>query len=115
MNITALTSTVKPTRAIELPRPLTRVMAWELRRFGASRLFWLQALGFYCLLLFLTWASRTPNQFLFGNPNKPISVFVAGTSAWGLLTNLPLALVLLGLLLPFVTTDGVTRDLSRRT
>jgi ABC-type transport system involved in multi-copper enzyme maturation permease subunit len=44
-----------------------------------------------------------------------INGFVAGTSAWGLLETLPLALLLLVLLLPFVTADGVTRDLNRRT
>jgi ABC-type transport system involved in multi-copper enzyme maturation permease subunit len=114
MSITTLTSASQQTRPIERQRPLLSVMAWELRRFGASRLFWLQALGFFCLLLFLAWASRMPNQFFFG-ANGGSSGFVAGTSAWGLLTNLPLALVLLGLLLPFVTTDGVARDLSRRT
>jgi hypothetical protein len=114
MSITTLTSAGQQTRPIERPRPLLSVMAWELRRFGANRLFWLQALGFFCLLLFLAWASRAPQQFFFG-ANGGISAFAAGTSAWGLLTNLPLALVLLGLLLPFATVDGVTRDLSRRT
>ena len=113
MNITALTSTGKSMRAMKRPQALACVITWELRRFGANRLFWLQALGFFCLLLFLTWASRMPNQFFFGQGD--VSAFVAGTSAWGLLTNLPLALVLLGLLLPFITTDGVARDLSRRT
>jgi ABC-type transport system involved in multi-copper enzyme maturation permease subunit len=115
MNITALTGTGQQTRALESPRPLLSVMAWELRRFCASRLFWLQALGFFCFLLFMMWASRMPNQFTFNNTNGSFSGFVAGTSAWGLLTTLPIALILLGLLLPFVTTDGVTRDLHRRT
>jgi ABC-type transport system involved in multi-copper enzyme maturation permease subunit len=118
MNITALTSTGQQTRTIERPRLLLRVMAWELRRFCASRLFWLQALGFFCFLLFLTWAMRMPDQFTIGigGPNSPMFYgFVAGTSAWGLLETLPFALLLLGLLLPFVTADGVTRDLHRRT
>jgi len=90
-------------------------MAWELRRFRASRLFWLQALGFFCFLLFLTWAQQAPEQFSTARGTVAISGFVAGTSAWGLLHTLPLSLVLLVLLLPFVTADGVTRDLSRRT
>src|SRR5260370_33815160 len=115
MNITALTSTGQQTRTSERPRLLLGVMAWELRRFCASRLFWLQALGFFCFLLFVMWASRMPNQFSYINTNGSISGFVAGTSAWGLLENLPFALLLLGLLLPFVTADGVTRDLQRRT
>jgi len=115
MTITALTSTGKPTRSIERPRPLTRVMAWELRRFRASRLFWLQALGFFCFLLFLTWAQQAPVRFATIHGTVAFFGFVAGTSAWGLLQTLPLALMLLGMLLPFVTADGVTRDLSRRT
>ncbi|GHO97307.1 hypothetical protein KSF_073550 [Reticulibacter mediterranei] len=118
MNITTLTGTGQQTRAIERPHPLLSVMTWELRRFFASRLFWLQALGFFCFLLFVIWAMKMPSQF--GRSTMPgqeaLDGFVAGTSAWGLLTNLPSAsLLLLVLLLPFVTADGVTRDLSRRT
>jgi ABC-type transport system involved in multi-copper enzyme maturation permease subunit len=90
-------------------------MAWELRRFRASRLFWLQALGFFCFLLFLTWAQQAPDTFGTAPGNVASSGFVAGTSAWGLLQTLPPALVLLVILLPFVTADGVSRDLSRRT
>jgi ABC-type transport system involved in multi-copper enzyme maturation permease subunit len=91
--------------------PLLNVLFWELRRFCASRLFWLQALGFFCVLLFLTWAQKTPEQLFI----LTISGFVAGTSAWGLLHTLPLALAVLVIFLPFVTADGVTRDLQRRT
>ena len=115
MNITALTSTGQQMRTINRPHPLLSVMAWELRRFRASRLFWLQALGFFCFLLFLTWGQGMPDHFLHVKGSVVISGFVAGTSAWGLLLTLPLALVLLVLLLPFITADGVTRDLSRRT
>jgi ABC-type transport system involved in multi-copper enzyme maturation permease subunit len=115
MNITALTSTGKLTRSIERPRPLTRVMTWEFRRFCASRLFWLQALGFFCLSLFLTWALHASEGLQTVSNNVQISGFVAGTSAWGLLYTLPTVLVVLVLLLPFVTADGVTRDLNRRT
>ena len=116
MNITALTSAGQQTRSTERSRPLLSVMAWELRRFRASRLFWLQALGFFCLLLFVTWVSQAPNHFSNTNASVSFNGFVAGTSAWGLLENLlPAALLLLGLLLPFVNADGVTRDLQRRT
>jgi ABC-type transport system involved in multi-copper enzyme maturation permease subunit len=118
MHSTTLISTGQQTRAILRPRPLLNVIAWELRRFGANRLFWLQALGFFCFLLFVIWAMKIPSQF--GRPPMPgqetLDGFIAGTSAWGLLTNLPSAsLVSLILLLPFVTADGVARDLTRRT
>ena len=116
MTITALTSTGKPTRAIGRPLPLTRVMAWELRRFRASRLFWLQALGFFCLSSFMIWARQIPLTLNHMQANVLFLGFVAGTSAWGLLMILPSGtLMLLGLLLPFVNADGVTRDLHRHT
>jgi ABC-type transport system involved in multi-copper enzyme maturation permease subunit len=44
-----------------------------------------------------------------------VVVDLAGTSAWGFLETLPTALTTLVLLLPFLMTDGVTRDLQRRT
>lgn len=115
MNITALTSSSQQTRIIERPHPLISVISWELRRFYASRLFWLQALGFFCFLLFLTWATQSPEQFGTMHNGVGVSGFVAGTSAWGLLLTLPSSLVLLVLLLPFITADGVTRDLNRHT
>jgi hypothetical protein len=116
MNITVLTSTGKPTRTIQHPRPLLRVMAWELRRFCASRLFWLQALGFFCLSSFVIWAQQIPLTLNHAHAKVPFFGFVAGTSAWGLLMILPSGtLMLLGMLLPFVNADGVTRDLHRHT
>jgi ABC-type transport system involved in multi-copper enzyme maturation permease subunit len=63
------------------------------------------------LFLFLTWVSGTSIEFSHGQ----FSGLMAGTSAHGLLLTLPTVLLLLVLLLPFVTADGVTRDLHRRT
>jgi ABC-type transport system involved in multi-copper enzyme maturation permease subunit len=94
--------------------PLLSVLIWELRRFSASRLFWLQALGFFCLTVFVTWAGHSDisvatNGFTFEG-------HVANTSPWGMLGRLPTSgLLLLGLLLPFINAEGVTRDLTRRT
>jgi ABC-type transport system involved in multi-copper enzyme maturation permease subunit len=110
--------TRKSTQTVSRPNPLLSVLTWELRRFRASRLFWLQALGFFVLLLFVIWLGREPSSFTFmSSPSAPpLFGFVAGTSAWGLLHFLPDGLLLLlGLLLPFVNADGVTRDLQRRT
>jgi ABC-type transport system involved in multi-copper enzyme maturation permease subunit len=116
MNIAALTSPRQHTRAITRPRPLLAVMAWELRRVRASRLLWLQALGFFGLALFLTWAQDIPLTLNHADATVPFFGFLAGTSAWGLLLTLPTgSLMLLGMLLPFVNADGVPRDLSRRT
>ncbi len=112
----ALATTGQQTRSASRLRPLLDVMAWELRRFRSSRVFWIQALCFFALLLFVTWFARKPSQFTLRNPNFAFNNFVAGTSVWGLLIMLPTVyLTLLVLLLPFVNADGVTRDLSRRT
>src|SRR5262245_17220922 len=118
MSITALTSVSQQTRAIQRPRLLLlRVITWEFRRFCASRLFWLQTLGFFCFSLFMTWALHAPENFstIPGESGVELGGFVAGTSALGLLHFFPIAGVLLALILPFVTVDGVTRDLQRRT
>jgi ABC-type transport system involved in multi-copper enzyme maturation permease subunit len=93
------------------PSPLVRVVNWELRRVLASRLFWVQALCFFALMLYWVWVGR---ESRFMTPTTP-PVIVAGTSAWGLMFFLPNGLGLLGLLMPFVTADGVARDLHRRT
>src|SRR5258708_2076129 len=117
MTITALTGTGQQTQTIKRPHPLARVIAWELRRFRASRLFWFQALGLFGFLLLMTWALHAPGNIGGENVNSGVlfSGFVAGTSAGGLLRTLPTVLVVLALLLPFVTADGVTRGLSRPT
>jgi ABC-type transport system involved in multi-copper enzyme maturation permease subunit len=114
MSMTAQTVARRQTRAIQRPQPLLSVLRWELRRVLANRLFWLQALCFFVLVLFALWLGRQPITFnqLFSS----FSGFVAGTSGWGLVTFLRAGLILLlGLLLPFVNADGVTRDLERRT
>jgi ABC-type transport system involved in multi-copper enzyme maturation permease subunit len=111
---TALRSARQETHSLARPHPLTSVLTWELRRVLANRLFWLQALCFFVLVLFALWLGRQPITFnqLFGS----FSGVVAGTSGWGLVTSLRAGLILLlGLLLPFVNADGVTRDLERRT
>ncbi len=122
MSTVTLAASDRQALTLRRPQPLLAVIAWEIRRFRASRLFLWQALGFLCLTLFLIWARMTPTQFDVGNGGGPggsgftFHGFVAGTSAWGLLLTLPTsALLLLGVLLPFMNADGVTRDLQRRT
>jgi ABC-type transport system involved in multi-copper enzyme maturation permease subunit len=90
--------------------PLVSVLVWELRRYLTGRRFWLQALGFFCFVLLLTWAQSRAFVFSIQSANG----FVAGTSAWVLLLSLPTMVLLLVLFLPFVNADGVSRDLQRR-
>jgi ABC-type transport system involved in multi-copper enzyme maturation permease subunit len=108
---TALKRSPQQTSVVGRSRPLQAVLTWELRRFAASRVFWLQGLGLFCFMALLTWAQATLDQY-----SKPTaSAFIPGTSAWGLLVTLPPTLVSLVVVLPFVTADGVARDLQRRT
>jgi ABC-type transport system involved in multi-copper enzyme maturation permease subunit len=97
------------------PHPLLAVMGWEVRRYRASRLFLSLALAPSCFLVLLTWAEAThpiPDRAF---SDRAFSAFIPGTSAWGLLTTLPITQVLLVVLVPFITADGVARDLQRRT
>ncbi len=106
----------QPGQAISQPRLLGRVVAWELRRVLASRILWLQALGFLGISLFLTLVSQIPLTLNHADASVPFFGFVAETSAWGLFLTLPSGtLMVLGMLLPFVNADGTTRDRSRRT
>ncbi len=115
MNATVLTATSQQTRMTGHQYPLTRVVTWELRRFLASRLFWFQALGFWGFLLLIIWALHASDQTGTVAGSEQLSAYVAGTSAGGLLRTLPTYLIILALLLPFITADGVTRDVNRRT
>ena len=111
---TALRSARHETRSLPRPQPLFAVVAWELRRFSASRLFWLQALLFVGLILLVTRLAH--NDIGSQTATFTFNGSVAISSPWGLLSQLPSGmLLLLCLLLPFVTADGVTRDLQRRT
>lgn len=114
MSTTAVATPRLQARTIQRPHPLLAVMFWELRRFRASRRFWLQALGFFVFSVFVTWAGHSDMGTMIGN--IPFNGSIANTSPWGILQRLPTSgLLLLGLLLPFVNAEGVTRDLSRRT
>jgi len=111
MTTVALTSFRQQALTFRHQQPLVSVLAWEIRRFRTSRRFWLQALGFFCLVLALMWYGQMPAQF----STPTASGSVDGTSAWGLLLTIPIDAMLLVLFLPFMNADGVTRDLSRRT
>ncbi len=116
MSTTILTSSqTSAQQASKRPNLLLAVLTWELRRFLASRLFWIQALCFFALLLFMIWATQSPATRQVGSESGS-TYLPAGTSTWVLLLMLQAGLLLLpGLLLPFINADGVTRDLQRRT
>jgi ABC-type transport system involved in multi-copper enzyme maturation permease subunit len=114
LSTTARSSARHDTRSLPRPHPLLAVVGWELRRFWASRLFWLQALLFVSLILLVLRLEHNDNGIT--TSTFTFNGSVAITSPWGLLEQLPSGLLLLlGLLLPFVNADRVSRDLSRRT
>src|SRR5215469_12860459 len=121
MSTTVLTGSGQQARPIDRGLvPLWSVLGWEIRRLSASRLFWSQAVGLLGFLLLLTWVLRVAGHEAViqggrGLPTVEMSAFVAGSSPNGLLIILPTILLVLVLLLPFVSADGVTRDVTRRT
>jgi hypothetical protein len=91
------------------------VVVWELRRFYASRATRWTVLLAFGLFLVLGWVLailRFAGTFVFGNG---ATFDVAVTSAWGTSMVLPTLTFLLALVLPFVSADGVARDLKQRT
>src|SRR5215469_18440304 len=122
MSTTVLTGSGQQARPMDRGLvPLWSVLAWEIRRLSASRLFWSQAIGLLGFLLLLTWLLKAPQTINAGQvvggqeTGGAFSAFVAGASPDGLLRILPTILLVLVLLLPFVSADGVTRDVTRRT
>src|SRR5215469_1309011 len=121
MSTTVLTGSGQQARPMDRGLvPLWSVLAWEIRRLSASRLFWSQAIGLLGFLLLLTWVLRVAGHEAViqggrGLQTVEMSAFVAGASPNGLLIILPTILLVLVLLLPFVSADGVTRDVTRRT
>ena len=75
--------------------PLWSVLAWEIRRLSASRLFWSQTIGLLGFLLLLTWALKAPQNINAAHvvggqeTGRAFSAFVAGASPYGLLIIYP--------------------------
>jgi hypothetical protein len=112
MTTLAHTPADQKTASLARPHPLLSVMSWELRRLLAIRLLWVAPILLFGLFVADFWPARNPlgyGPFAFDD-------HVAGTSALGLVDLLSERLfLLLVLLLPFVSADGVARDWKRRT
>lgn len=95
------------------------VFSWELRRIAGKRSSWLQALLVFALFCALSWFVRQPlGMALSTEPDQPATLIIPVhlTSAWGLIHSLSIPmLALFGLILPFVSAEGVSMDLKRRT
>jgi len=95
-------------------------MVWEVRRLRASRLFWIQALCFFCLLLFMIWSDHGPSTFMTRYESPTLSYAFSGNIPYVSPARLSYqlhrtALLLLLMTLPFLCADGVARDLRRHT
>lgn len=94
--------------------PLIAVIAWELRRLRANRRNWLLAGGvlLFCMALMgfkNSWA-RPVTDGAIGE-----TVLIVGTSAIGLPYLIIFsALFMFGLVIPFISTEGVARDYKER-
>ncbi len=116
MTTLASTSTDQEAVSTACPHPLLTVMAWEARRLRASPFLWIAPLLLFGLFVADFWPARNPLGFGYDTPEGQFIGHVAGTSALGLVDLLSQRLfLLLVLLLPFVSADGVARDWKRRT
>src|SRR5579862_2548569 len=68
MSTTALAASNRQIVALRRPPPLLTVLAWEFRRYSSSRLFWVQALGFWGFQLLIIWALRDQGGLIIGHP-----------------------------------------------
>jgi ABC-type transport system involved in multi-copper enzyme maturation permease subunit len=115
------TLTLKRALTLARPNPLLSVLRWEVRRMLASRITWVLAtivFGICAVLLLLSRQAEDFGQFDYSNTGRLIHG-VTGTIPWttpfGTAILLPFPALLFGLFLPFVVSDGVARDLRRRT
>lgn len=106
------------------PSPLLTVVRWELRRAFASRLTWILAVALFgVLLLLLGFSLLQDNYAVAATVHGPhgtlvqhsVEGIVTRNSLFGLAILLPITLVEFALFLPFVTADGVSLDVKRRT
>ena len=106
------------------PRPLFTVLRWELRRTFASRVTWILAgVLFVVFLLLLGFSSLQQDIPVSANiqarlgcaGNQATCVHVTRNSLFGLAMLLPITLVEFALFLPYVSTDGASLDVRRRT
>ena len=115
---------VTPVTSHKSPNPLLTVLRWELRRALASRTTLIIStllFGFFILLLIFSLQVQDYSvsgiaQPAHGAPvQRTLSGIVTRNSLFGLAIIFPITLLEFGLFLPFVSADGVSLDLKRRT
>ncbi len=97
------------------PNPLATVVSWELRRLRAARSTWIIVLLVFVLSCLIEWALRSADQYTISFAFGLRTFWIDWGSNYGLFNTLPqVPGIVLGLYLPFLCTDGVARDLKRR-
>jgi hypothetical protein len=106
-------STTIPSRANQL----LAVFCWELRRGLASHANQFTAVGAFGICLLIVWGNAVVGGiYQLPAPHGTLRFTIPYTSVWGLATTLPESPgIIFGLFFPFICTDGVARDLTRRT
>jgi hypothetical protein len=105
-------ASIHSARVLKRPSPLLTVLRWELRRAFASRATWIIAVPLFVVLLLLLSFSLLQQHILLVPATQ---VTVTRHSLFGLAMILPISVLEFALVLPFVTADGVSLDLRRRT
>lgn len=96
--------------------PLATVVRWELHRLGDARFTWISALLVFLLTGLLQLVFGQADQETIASAFGPRTFWIDWGSNFGLLHFLPEIFGMgLALFTPFLCTDGVARDLRRRT
>lgn len=96
------------------PNPLRAVAGWELRRIASSRSSWIAAMILFIFVLLIMWTLKEiPIMGIMAPQEERISVH--GSSAWGMAFTIPLVLLVFGLVIPFLSAEGVAQDFKGRT
>lgn len=97
------------------PNGVMTVFSWELRRIAANRSTWIVTVLVSILFCIQAWFQLTPFvTFFTSQPFSSGAVYLY--TPWGLLKSVPLLILpVCCLFLPFVSADGISLDLKRRT
>lgn len=96
--------------------PLVTVASWELRRLGAARSTWIIAFLVFALACLIELVFGTASQQTIPSDFGPRTFWIDWGSDFGLLHTFPIVIGMgLALFTPFLSTDGVARDLKRHT
>lgn len=107
----------EPVRAVTpaaVPNALLVVARWELSRIMSARSTWLTLMALMVLVVLVLWLRKEITVGAYFLPQEE-RINVGGTSAWGMVYTMPVIVLMVGMIAPFLSADGVARDLKQRT